>query len=199
MAAISEELTVELYKSLRAECAGYIEKIPGLWLQKFVLIGGVIAFILTNHSNIDKLSTDYPKLLIVVAISVVPILAILVDARTLEYGLHARAISLFIEQHFDSPEVLALWERTLWTTRGPWLTVVLRSMISVLITIVPTIGIGVLSALTIGAVLNRPSLGATLAMIFGGTYVLLTVLMGIAIWRQTPVARQRGSGMRSAR
>jgi hypothetical protein len=43
-----ENLKVELYKTLRKESSTYIDKIPALWLQKFVLIGLMLALLLTR-------------------------------------------------------------------------------------------------------------------------------------------------------
>ena len=41
---VDERMELELYKSLRAEAAGYIEKIPALWSQKFLLVGATVTF-----------------------------------------------------------------------------------------------------------------------------------------------------------
>jgi hypothetical protein len=50
-----EGFSLELYKSLRAEGAGYIERIPGLWWQKFILVGGIVAFVLAEDLKLDRL------------------------------------------------------------------------------------------------------------------------------------------------
>ena len=44
------DLEIELYRSLKQESASYIEKVPALWLQKFVLIGAIVAFIFTEKN-----------------------------------------------------------------------------------------------------------------------------------------------------
>jgi hypothetical protein len=46
----SNNLHIELYKNLKQESAAYIEKVPAVWLQKFILIGGIIAFIFTEKN-----------------------------------------------------------------------------------------------------------------------------------------------------
>src|SRR3954465_6907065 len=89
------DLQFELYKSLRAELVGYVEKVPALWLQKFVLVGGVIAFIATHQGPLEGSDA-----LLTAAIVAIPILSILLDAKIGEYGLHARVISTFIRTNF---------------------------------------------------------------------------------------------------
>jgi hypothetical protein len=42
---MASDLDVELDKSLRAEASGYVEKVPTLWLQEFLLSGAVLAFL----------------------------------------------------------------------------------------------------------------------------------------------------------
>src|SRR5262245_30908658 len=45
----AQDYTLELYKSLRSESAMYIKEVPAIWLQKFILAGAMIAFLLTQH------------------------------------------------------------------------------------------------------------------------------------------------------
>jgi hypothetical protein len=96
------ELRLELYKSLRAEVVDYVERVPGLWLQKFLLVGAVIAFLVTNHEKL-KGSGE----LLIASVLSIPILAALLDAKIVEYGLHARAISRFIGRSFDNSSIMA--------------------------------------------------------------------------------------------
>jgi CRISPR/Cas system CMR-associated protein Cmr5 small subunit len=181
----SDPLTVELYKSLRTECASYIEKIPGLWLQKFTLVGATVAFIVTQGERLDTMTSN-SAMLNALAISIVPILAILIDVRTLEYGLHARAISLFISENFTAPEVLAKWEETLWRSDGGLSPVVLRSLLSVIVTVVPTMGITVLSLTMVGVLTQRVLLSSVLAALVCAVYCAATVGAGVIIWRRRP-------------
>ena len=50
------ELVVELYKSLRSEASIYIEKVPALWLQKFILVGALLAFLLSGRTYCGSVS-----------------------------------------------------------------------------------------------------------------------------------------------
>ena len=77
-----------------------------------------------------------------------PALACLLDARSYEYGLHARVISRFIEGEFPF-ERTRRWERTLWgysDHRFERQLVKLRSATTVLVTVAPTTLIVMLDA-----------------------------------------------------
>jgi hypothetical protein len=140
---------IELYKSLKAESSVYIEKVPALWLQKFVLIGGLIAFLLTQDERFDVVGKgDAADTAFDVALLSIPVLACLLDAKIMEYGLHARVISRFIEVEFPSHRSQR-WERTLWGySHKPFerRLVMLRSATTVLVTVAPTALIVMLDA-----------------------------------------------------
>src|SRR5262245_26191885 len=102
---------LELYKILKNESASYFDKLQALWLQKFILMGGLIAFVITSQ---DKFAPTTKGIIVGAAIVSVPVLAALLDAKILEFSLHVRAISHFIEDHFGEPKTLSLWESTLW-------------------------------------------------------------------------------------
>src|SRR5229473_3463422 len=91
------DLQIELYKSLKQESASYIEKVPALWLQKFVLIGAIVAFIFTEKNFPQENLT-----MITLGVIAIPALALLLDAKILEYGLHARLISRFVSDTFSN-------------------------------------------------------------------------------------------------
>ena len=113
-------ISVELYKSLRAEVASYVEKVPGLWLQKLTLCGGMIAFLITKHTELSA-GMIKGRVLVGAAVLAVPVLAVLIDAKILEYGLHARAVSRFIRQHVEPASAAAKWEEYLWGDAAtPW-------------------------------------------------------------------------------
>lgn len=183
-----EDLSLELYKSLRAEGAGYIERIPGLWWQKFILVGVTVAFVFKNDAQLDDLSGGQSAWVVIAAICLLPVLAVLVDARTLEYGLHARVISIFVARHFRDPQVLALWEHTMWSSRDNFSLVVLRSAISVLVTIVPTMGITVLAAMLVGSLVGNVHLWLGIGLALCAVYLLSTVAVALLIWRRDPSA-----------
>jgi hypothetical protein len=177
----SEELELELYKSLRTELAGYVEKVPGLWLQKFVLVGAVIAFLVTNH---DKLKGS-GNLLIASVLSI-PVLSVLLDAKIVEYGLHARAISMFIANNFSQSPVVAAWEATLWGDKGREDVVSLvrlRSITTVVVTAIPTIILMLISGLAVDEI-RSPRSNAFIygAAIVSIVYALVTVYAWQRVW-----------------
>lgn len=185
-----EEFSLELYKSLRAEGAGYIERIPGLWWQKFILVGGIVAFVLAEDLKLDRLGGGQSQWVVIAAVCLIPVLAVLVDARTLEYGLHARVISIFVAQHFRDPQVLARWEHTMWGTGAGFSPVVVRSAISVLVTVVPTMGITVIAAMLVGSLVGEFRLGLGIGLALCTLYLLSTVAVTLLIWRRYPSAPQ---------
>lgn len=181
------DLQLELYKSLRAELVGYVERVPALWLQKFVLVGGVIAFIVTNQEPL-KGSNE----LLTAAIVAIPILSILLDAKIGEYGLHARAISTFIGTHFEDSTIVAKWESALWGDGGDSKIkslVKLRSLITVAVTVVPTIVLIIVSGMAVDDVLSRGSAANSksslffyLALLAALAYILGGILMWYKVW-----------------
>lgn len=72
---------LELYKSLRHEATRYVEKVPALWIQKFLLVGAVIAFLFANSDRLEDLSAG--RELLVAAVATIPILSLLLDAKIL--------------------------------------------------------------------------------------------------------------------
>jgi hypothetical protein len=185
------DIRLELYKSLRAEITGYVEKVPALWLQKFVLVGGVIAFIVTNHGSLGG-SGD----LLIFAILAIPVLAILLDAKIGEYGLHARAASMFIRDHFADSTVATKWESTLWGDQGTRETVrivKLRSLMTAVVTAVPTIILIIVAGLAIDEIHQRshptPVSSPTffyLSLLGAIAYILGVIVIWHVIWRKLP-------------
>lgn len=175
------EFTLELYKSLRSEVTSYVEKVPGLWLQKFVLVGSVIAFLIGKGENIARVSSG--NSIMIAAIASVPILAMLLDAKILEYGLHARAISRFITTNFPDPSVLAKWESSLWGDEGDEEVISLvrfRSLTTVVVTAAPTAILILLSGLVISEITKATSLWLSLT----GTVAFIYVVVNLYVWRR---------------
>ena len=173
--------TLELYKSLRGEVTSYVEKVPGLWLQKFVLVGSVIAFLIGKNEDIAKVSSG--NRILIAAIAAVPILAMLLDAKILEYGLHARAISRFIKANFPDPPILAKWESSLWGDEGEKEVIDLvrfRSLTTVVVTAAPTAILILLSGLVISEITKASVLWLSLA----GTVAVIYVLVNLFVWRR---------------
>jgi hypothetical protein len=171
------ELRLELYKNLRAEAASYVEKVPALWLQKFVLVGSVIAFILVHDGQLTGSGG-----LLVAAISAIPILAILLDAKIAEYGLHARVVSKFLGARFGD-SVAKEWESTLWGDHGDKKIislVKLRSLMTAIVTTSPTVILIIVAGLAIDVVRGH---GSPLVVYLSVAVAILYIVGGVFIWR----------------
>jgi len=180
---MSEDFSLELYKSLRAEAVGYIEKVPAIWLQKFTLVGAVIAFLVINYKEIGGAAQGNPRNVLGAAILAIPILAILLDAKAVEYSLHARAVSKFIQRGFASPAVLAAWEAVLWGDRGDReiLRVVrLRSWMTSFVTTAPTILLMALSAVALDKLYGGIPRGYIVCL---AVLLAVYVIGGLYVWR----------------
>jgi hypothetical protein len=180
---MSSDLDVELYKSLRAEASGYVEKVPTLWLQKFLLIGAVLAFLIGQpFTNIQGFEVP----LGVSAVAVLPILAMFLDAKMLEYALHARAISVFIGEHFATHKPIAAWERAMWGQAGNRTVMRLtriRSIATWFTTVIPTIVILVAAAVVIERVLQERFPALITTVLTAGAYVGGTAWAAIVVYR----------------
>jgi hypothetical protein len=173
-------LHIELYKNLKQESAAYIEKVPAVWLQKFILIGGIIAFIFTEK-NVPRENLD----LITLGVVAIPALALLLDAKILEYGLHARLISRFISDTFRYDGTLSGWEELFWGISGPSKDLVLariRSLTTVVVVVLPTCVVIILSAAVVGRLHGQFSLFVTIGGLICGIYILLSVFLWNLIW-----------------
>lgn len=155
-------LDVELYKSLKSENASYNDKLQSLWLQKFTLSGALAAFIIIKSQDIAALNQFSP---VVVGLLLLIALALTIDLKVLEYGLHVNAISQFIKRSFPDAPRVAMWEDILWRGKGaPERPLIVgRSFLTVLSAALPTMALigaatwilaeyeGVEQAWTIGA------------------------------------------------
>jgi hypothetical protein len=181
---IEAEFDLELYKSLRGEVTSYVEKVPGLWLQKFLLVGAVIAFLISRHSDLTNETVPQGSGLLVAAVLSIPVLAALLDAKMLEYGLHARAISRFIASNVPDPSVLGRWESCLWGDKGTSDEVLAlvrsRSLMTVVVTAIPTLVLMVLSLLVVGELVHQQTLLTLLTV--GTVFFYLTVTW--YVWRR---------------
>lgn len=194
------EFNLELYKSLRSELVLSLEKIPGLWLQKFVLVGAVIAFLITQPVSLPGVSRAVAlpadTTLLAIAVLAIPVLAALLDAKILEYSLHARVVSRFIEQNFAAAPVLGRWEASLWGDQGTREAVALvrlRSLTTVVVTAAPTVVLIILSCMLTGALLQRRSLWTVLAVGVSLFYLAVTWYVWRRIWpAASPRSRPEG-------
>ena len=183
---MASTLDVELYKSLRAEASGYVEKVPGLWLQKFLLVGAVIAFLITEPlTNIAGSEAT----LSVAAVAMLPILAMLLDAKMFEYALHARAISRFIAEHFADHGTVAAWERAMWSEAGSAAVVRLtrvRSVATWLATAVPTVVIVIAAGLVIEYVRGNELRTLVPTVVVAVVYLASTAWGAVLLYRVHP-------------
>lgn len=176
---LDRDLSLELYKSLRGEVAGYLEKIPAIWLQKLSLVGAIAGFLVVNIEKFGDASQDGLLSPLGAALMAIPVLAVLLDVKVAEYGLHSRIISKFIKRSFGNP-VLVAWESTLWGDRGER-DVRLRSWMTGFVTAAPTILLIVLTWIALGKAYQSGvpaaySIGLVLLLIF-------YVLGGFFTWR----------------
>jgi hypothetical protein len=183
---MASTLDVELYKSLRAEASGYVEKVPGLWFQKFLLVGAVIAFLITEPlTNVAGSEAT----LALAAVAMLPILAMLLDAKMFEYALHARAISRFIEEHFAGHTTIAAWERAVWSEAGSVAVVRLtrvRSIATWLATAVPTVVIVIAAGLVIEHVRGNELRTLIPTVVVAVVYLAATAWGAVLVYRVGP-------------
>lgn len=182
-AHVDKDYRFELYKSLRSEAAGFIEKAPGLWLQKFALAGGVIAFLIANHAEIA--SGGSGEVIVGAAATLVPILAVLLDIKAFEYGFHARAISLFLADKYRSPAMLAEWEACLWGD-GPLTRPVrlarIRNALAVVVTVVPTAALMCLAGIVVAESTKKWALCVGVACGLALLYLTAAVVVCRTLW-----------------
>jgi hypothetical protein len=167
----------DLYNSLVDESKTYREKVSTIWLQKFTMLGAIIAFAATRTETASK-NPD----LIAAAVLSLPLIAILLDVKLAEFGIHARVIDDFIIENFPDPPVLSAWELTKWGAPGTLDRglVLCRSIATVAVTAIPTCVIAILSVLA-----AKPYLGAPLyhwlhlaEIGFCVVYILLSFVSG---------------------
>ncbi len=118
-----------------------IDRVPGLWLQKFVLLGATIAFVIEFQKDIAA----YSGLAKPLALCSLPCVAALLDTKILEYTIQARLISQFIVDHYGDIQVAVTWERTVWGVEKSPLAKY-RSVTSMVVTTGPTMMLFVLAA-----------------------------------------------------
>lgn len=182
--ARQEQFDLELYKILKGESTSYFDKLQAIWLQKFVLVGAVIAFLLTTQEKAPRL--DQSLFVSAVALAI-PVLSTLLDAKIMEFSVHARIISRFIGTHYSDIETVVSWEAALWGSRSSAVDLVLvrtRSLTTVLTAVIPTMVVYLLSAVVLGAVTGLNllclSLGCGLCFLYAATTWFLWNL----VWNQ---------------
>jgi hypothetical protein len=182
------ELDVELYKLLKAENAAYQDKLQALWLQKLTLSGTTVAAIFLAHEQFERLSFGFP---VVAGSFLLLILAVTIDVKVLEYGLHLRAISRFLARNLPSGSIAARWEKILWgDADAPERPLVFwRSMLTIISTAIPTIALLLLASIIFAKQIGQVTAiwaGAVVAICYFGT---LTV-SGWSLFKRASLALQ---------
>jgi hypothetical protein len=179
-----DEYNLELYKSLRQEATAYLDKIPAIWLQKFLFAGAVLAFVVAKPDELPAVAAQ-SDVLIIAGFVCVPVLSLLLDVKILEYSLHARAISRFIMTQFGHISKVAAWEETLWGG-GPEREVAnltrYRSAATVAVTLLSTAVLIVLSGIVVGALTQAMATVLLIAAITAAAYVTVGMWSVIVIW-----------------
>jgi hypothetical protein len=184
-------LAEELYKALIDESKTYREKVSSVWLQKFTMLGGIIVFAALRSEATAKNPT-----LISAAILALPVVAVLLDVKIAEFGIHARVIDDFIMRNFPEPPILGEWERTKWgdPKTADRALIWCRSIATVAVTVVPTCLIAVLSSLAADSYLSEPARHAVhiAAAVFCLIYLVLGCASGPAVlFRRIPPRAER--------
>ncbi len=166
----------ELYKHLIQETSKYIEKVHQTWNQKLIIVGAMIAFLLSKDSVFGVPNAPSPPAVpLSVVILAIPILCVILDAHLLEKALHSRILSHFLVKEFENKNLVKRWFRMFWSldqkkAKGPiyyifdfWrggknmsveTLVGMRSATTSLVTVVPTVVAVVLATYTVTASLS---------------------------------------------
>jgi len=163
----------DLYKSLLDESKLYREKVSTIWLQKFTLLGAVIAFAVAQN----QLTTGKNPELIRAVILSLPAIAILLDIKLGEFGIHANVIDHFIKRHFRESVVIPEWESTNWgnsSDKSDYALIRIRSILTVAVTVIPTCIIALLAALALKTLpaFAGQSWAMPIAYCFCGMYII---------------------------
>jgi len=158
-------LEEDLYKSLLEESKLYREKVSTIWLQKFTLLGAVIGFAVAQ----SRITTGQNPELIAAAVLSLPVIAVFLDIKLGEFGIHANVIDHFVKRHYPDPAVLGEWERTNWglgADKSDRRLIRIRSILTVAVTVIPTCIIAVLSGLALKSIPGFAAPGWTMPSVF---------------------------------
>lgn len=107
------DLKTEHYKALREEYRQYLNQVQQHWNFKLSAIGVIILTCVFNEKIQEKTGFDTDTI-IAIGFCVLPVLAFLIDLKTLEVGLHVKLISDHFRKHFSEIPAMADWEENLW-------------------------------------------------------------------------------------
>lgn len=184
------EYDLDLYKSLRAESATYNDKLQTLWLQKLTLCGAVAAFIVIQADKITSAVAFWSPM--VVGVCLIMVLALTIDFKVLEFGLHVRAISRFIVREYAEERRVAGWEGVLWgDADAPERPLVLaRSALTIFSAAMPTIALLAITSWLIATTQHQP-LAYVAGGVIGGLYVVVLLVSVGGLFSQWRRAKAR--------
>ena len=180
-----EVIDTELYKSLRLEAQLYLEKVPTFWLQKFATMGAIIGLAITQGLWTPPSDTARAVYIELIGglMGAVVIVAMLIDAKIAEFGLHALIVSRFLRKKFSASAKLVAWEHELWSTSG--LTRV-RSLLTLLTMALPTFLVWLVAflvALSFDIVTPWVRLVQVMLILAIVVYLLAGALLAPWVWR----------------
>ncbi len=117
------ELQTEHYKALREEYRHYLAHVQQLWNFKLSAMGAIVLACVFND-KIQQLTGTTTEFIIAVGFCVLPLLALLIDLKALEAGLHVKLISDHLKKHYSDEPAMADWENMVWnkTPLSRWRT-----------------------------------------------------------------------------
>jgi hypothetical protein len=177
---LQADYRLDVYKRLRDESWACIDHVPGLWLQKFVVLGATIAFMVQFQDQVQA----YAGMAKPLALCSLPLVAALIDAKILEYTIQARLISQFIQEHYADIGLAISWERSVWGVSHNAFARY-RSFTSLFVTMAPTMMLFVLAA---GAAATAETALFIWTGAIGGIIIYL-VLFSV-VWRNIFVRTQ---------
>lgn len=150
----------ELYKNLKEEFKEYSLHLQSVWKFKFLTMGAIISFLITNQKIMDliKGSEEY----FIWSLLVLPLLSFFLDLKILEISLHLRQISEFIIKEFSSFQKVKRWEELAWSDE---FLVLFRRRLTILSTIATSLTSLIVTLIII--VINKQE------------YILTAVIIGI--------------------
>jgi hypothetical protein len=184
-----EGFTLELYKGLQEEIRNAVDKVPNLWNQKLAITGTVVSFVILNRDKLEISSKHSAGFyLIIIAYLSIPLTAVLLDAKLIEYALHARALSKFIFLNIKNPEILSRLESCRWGDEGDHNLIAMvriRSFTTVIIAAVPTILLFRLSSLLISTKITNNSLIIIICSTITFIYMSFIIMTWHKIWNKS--------------
>jgi len=125
----NEALKIEVYKEMKTEFNHYLFEIQKLWNYKFLVIGAVISIAVFNNFLFPRTESsqltmnadperiaNLESIIPIIGLLITPILALAIDLKTLELGLHVRVLSDNIRSAFPNQKEIQLYETNIWSS-----------------------------------------------------------------------------------